>query len=144
MRLVKEFEVKKARKSAVALVAKDETLVGLFPDADTEIVEKKKDRKTTRSRYRVLGRDGEATFHFTFGKDGDVSFSKVCDGRVWKRLDGSLTFEAAGAKLTVTAFIVFVPVIDVASTPVAPDVSLNTCSIAFIGGSTGELIVGKV
>lgn len=100
MRLVKEFEVGKARKTAVALVAKDETLVGLFPDAETEIVERKKDRKTTRSRYRVLGREGEATFHFTFGKDGDVAFSKVCDGRVWKRLDGSLTFEAAGAKKT--------------------------------------------
>jgi hypothetical protein len=101
MRLVKEFEVRKARKSAVTLVAKDETLVGLFPDADTEIVEKKKGRKTTRSRYKVLGREGEATFHFTFGPEGDVRFSKVCDGRIWKRLDGSLTFEAAGAKKTV-------------------------------------------
>jgi hypothetical protein len=101
MRLVKEFEVAKARKRAVAEVAKDETLVGLFPGAETEIVEKKKGRKTTRSRYKVLGREGEATFHFSFGPEGDVSFEKVCDGRIWKRLAGTLTFEASGARKTV-------------------------------------------
>lgn len=100
MRLVKEFEVERARKSAVALVAKDDTLVGLFPGAETEIVARKKDRKTTRSRYKVLGREGEATFHFVFRPDGDVVFEKVCDGRIWKRLDGTLTFEPAGAKRT--------------------------------------------
>lgn len=100
MRLVKEFEVKKARKSAVAVVAKDETLVGLFPGTETEIVAKKKDRKTTRSRYKVLGREGEATFHFTFRPDGDVVFEKVCDGRIWKRLDGTLTFQPAGTRKT--------------------------------------------
>ena len=54
-------------------VEKDETLIGLFPDADTEIVDRSGDRRTTVSRYRALGREGEATFHFTFGEDGDVS-----------------------------------------------------------------------
>jgi len=100
MRLVKEFEVAKAKKSAVALLAKDETLLDLFPDAETEIVEKKRNRKTTRSRYKLLGREGEATFHFTFEPGGDVAFEKVCDGRVWKRLAGTLSFEAAGPRKT--------------------------------------------
>ena len=96
MRLVKEFEVKKPRERAVEIVCEDATLVGLFPGTETEIVEAKGDRKTARSRYSVLGREGEATFHFRFGKDGGVSFEKVCDGRVWRRLDGTLSFEPAG------------------------------------------------
>ena len=32
---------------------------------------------------------------FTFDDDG-VSFSKVCDGRVWKKLIGTVTLEARG------------------------------------------------
>jgi carbon monoxide dehydrogenase subunit G len=100
MRLVKEFEVRKPRERAVAVVCEDDTIVGLFPGTETEIVATKGDVKTARSRYRALGREGEATFHFRFGKDGGVKFEKVCDGNVWRRLDGTLTFEAAGAGKT--------------------------------------------
>jgi hypothetical protein len=96
MRLVKEFEVRKPRDRAVAVVCEDDTLVGLFPGTETEIVATKGGVKTARSRYRALGREGEATFHFRFGEDGGVTFEKVCDGNVWRRLDGTLTFEAAG------------------------------------------------
>jgi carbon monoxide dehydrogenase subunit G len=100
MRLVKEFEVRRPRERAVSVVGEDETLVGLFPGSETEVVEKRGTRKTARSRYRALGREGEATFHFTFRPDGDVTFEKVCDGRVWRRLDGRLSFEACGADAT--------------------------------------------
>jgi hypothetical protein len=100
MRLVKEFEVQRPRERAVSVVGEDETLVGLFPGSETEIVERRGARKTARSRYRALGREGEATFHFTFRPDGDVSFEKVCDGRVWRRLDGRLSFEACGPEST--------------------------------------------
>lgn len=100
MRLVKEFEVRRPRDEAVAVASEDATLVGLFPGSETKIVEKRGDRKTTRSRYRALGRDGEATFHFTFRPDGGVSFEKVCDGHVWRRLDGALSFEACGSGKT--------------------------------------------
>jgi carbon monoxide dehydrogenase subunit G len=100
MRLVKEFEVQRSRADAVAAVASDEALAGLFPGTETEIVEKRGARRTARSRYRALGREGEATFHFTFQPDGDVAFEKVCDGRVWRRLDGSLRFEACGKGAT--------------------------------------------
>jgi carbon monoxide dehydrogenase subunit G len=96
MRLVKEFEVRKPREAAVAVVCEDDTIVGLFPGTETEIVATKGDVKTARSRYRALGREGEATFHFRFAKDGGVTFEKVCDGNVWRRLDGTLTFEPLG------------------------------------------------
>jgi hypothetical protein len=100
MRLVKEFEVRRPRAEALGIVNEDATLVGLFPESETRIVEKRGDRKTARSRYRALGREGEATFHFTFRPDGDVTFEKVCDGRVWRRLDGRLRFEERGAGAT--------------------------------------------
>jgi hypothetical protein len=93
MRLVKEFEVACSREAALAVVGRDETLEGLFPDAQTEIVAHTGSRKTAVSRYRALGREGEATFHFDFLPDGNVAFGKVCDGNVWRRLEGTLTFE---------------------------------------------------
>ncbi len=96
MRLVKEFEVQRPRADAVAAVATDEALVGLFPGTETEIVATRGARRTARSRYRALGREGEATFHFHFGKDGGVTFEKVCDGRVWRELTGVVSFETRG------------------------------------------------
>jgi len=96
MRLEKRFQVKQPREKVVELIAKDETLTGLFPDTDTRVVDRSGDRRTTVSRYRALGREGEATFHFTFLADGNVRFEKVCDGNVWRRLCGTLTFEERG------------------------------------------------
>jgi hypothetical protein len=93
MRLVKKFEVEQPRDVAVEVAGRDETLIDLFPDAETEIVESRGTRKTAVSHYRVLGREGEATFHFDYLPDGNVAFGKVCDGRVWKSLEGSLEFE---------------------------------------------------
>lgn len=93
MRTVREFEVDCARDVAAEIAGRDETLVGLFPDAETEIVAATGTRKTVVSRYSVLGREGEATFHFDYLPDGNVAFGKVCDGHVWKRLEGSLEFE---------------------------------------------------
>ena len=101
MHIEKQFDVKKRRDVAVEVTARDETITGLFPDTETEIVERKGDRRTTRTRYRALGRDGEATFVFTFLDGGDVRFEKVCDGRVWRELKGSVQFEEQGEKTRV-------------------------------------------
>jgi carbon monoxide dehydrogenase subunit G len=87
----KQFDVKRPRAEAAKVLADDDTLVSLFPDTDTEIVERKGSRRTTRSRYRALGREGVATFHFDVSGDGNVRFEKVCDGRVWKELRGQGT-----------------------------------------------------
>jgi carbon monoxide dehydrogenase subunit G len=96
MRLERRFQVRQPREKVVALIEDDETLTCLFPDTDTRVVDRSGDRRTTVSRYRALGRAGEATFHFTFLADGNVEFEKVCDGNVWRRLRGALTFEERG------------------------------------------------
>jgi hypothetical protein len=101
MKLTKEFDVGASRERACAVLAEDATLTSLFPDTATEIVSRAGKRRTTRSRYKLLGQDGEATFHFDAQDDGSVKFQKVCDGRVWKELTGSVTLTQRGPKLRV-------------------------------------------
>ena len=96
MHLEKQFEVKTSRAEAAAALAEDATLVELFPDQETQIVARQGNRRTTRTRYRALGREGTATFHFDLAEDGSVQFEKVCDGRVWRELTGSVTLETRG------------------------------------------------
>jgi hypothetical protein len=96
VRLEKQFDVRRGRDDVVECVVQDATLTGLFPDAESEIVESRGDRRTVRSHYRALGREGTATFHFDFLLDGGVRFEKVCDGRVWRRLVGEVSFEERG------------------------------------------------
>lgn len=96
MRLEKRFDVKRPVEETARRLAEDETYTSLFPDAETEFVENTPKRKTTRTRYRALGREGVATFHFDFEADGHVQFHKVCDGRVWRELQGSIRLEPRG------------------------------------------------
>ena len=91
MRLEKEFDVARPRAEAAKLLADDAVLGDLFPDTQTEIVARKGTRKTIESHYTALGREGVATFHFDFGEGGDVRFEKVCDGRIWRELAGTVT-----------------------------------------------------
>lgn len=102
MHLDKRFDVSAPREACAAMLAEDEVLTQLFPDADSEIVARSEGHKTVVSHYRVLGREGEATFHFDFGRDGAMHFSKVCDGRVWKQLDGTVRLEEHGGRTWVT------------------------------------------
>ena len=101
MHLEKQFDVTRPRAAAVEIASRDETLVGLFPDTKTEIVESEGSRRTTCTHYSALGRAGTATFHFTFLPDGDVEFAKVCDGNVWRELKGRLAFRARGERTRV-------------------------------------------
>ena len=101
MHLEKEFSVKRPRAESARIAAQDDTLLGLFPDTRTEIVEREGNRRTTRSHYTALGRAGTATFHFTYRDDGDVEFEKVCDGNVWRELKGTLRFRPQGDRTRV-------------------------------------------
>jgi len=102
VRLEKQFDVKAPREVAAAVLKSDDALVGLFPDSETEVVERKGGRRTTRTKYTALGREGVATFHFDLADDGNVRFEKVCDGRIWKELHGAVTFASRGQGTRVT------------------------------------------
>lgn len=93
MDLSERFEVARPRDEVVELLCCDEALLGLMSQGETELVDSQGDRRTTRTRYTALGREGVATFHFTFRMDGSISFEKVCDGKVWKKLEGSVQIE---------------------------------------------------
>jgi carbon monoxide dehydrogenase subunit G len=101
MRLTKEFEVARARSDAAAVLADERTITSLFDGAKTEVVKRDGNKLTTHSKFRALGRDSDATFHFTFAPDGNLRFEKVCDGNVWKKLEGKITFEARGSRTRV-------------------------------------------
>jgi hypothetical protein len=101
VQLKTEFEVDCPHESAIEIAARDETLLGLFPDSETEIVASEGDHKTTRTHYTALGRSGVATFHFTYLLDGDVRFEKECDGNVWRELRGKLSFLERGERTCV-------------------------------------------
>ena len=98
MHLEKEFDVKQAPDAVYRSVARDETLVTLFPETKTEIVASKGERRTLRSQYTALGQPGVATFNFTFVPEDEVRFEKVCDGRVWRELKGHVSFRRRGKK----------------------------------------------
>ncbi len=101
MHIEKEFDVTQEPDAAYRCVARDETLLNLFPDTRTEIVESSGERRTVRSHYTALGQQGTATFHFTFVPEDAVRFEKVCDGRVWRELKGTVSFRSRGKKTRV-------------------------------------------
>jgi hypothetical protein len=102
VRLEKNFEVDRQLDSTCRIAARDETLISLFPDAKTEIVEREGNRRTTRTHYHALGKEGVATFHFHFLSEGRISFEKICDGNVWQELSGTLLFAKRGNGTQVT------------------------------------------
>jgi hypothetical protein len=81
---------------AARIASRDETLLELFPDSTTEIVARDGNRRTTRTRYQALGKEGVATFHFDLSPDGAIGFEKVCDGNVWQELVGTVSFRGHG------------------------------------------------
>ena len=96
MHLEEEFEVARKRGEVAERLADESLLSALFPDATTEVVARRGSRRTIESHYRALGREGVATFHFDYVENGDIQFTKVCDGRVWRELDGSVELEGLG------------------------------------------------
>ncbi len=102
MRIERHFDVKLPRERALERVARDETLLSLFPEGRVEIVAREGTRRTVRTHYRALGREGTATFHFDVDPGGEVRFEKVCDGRIWRQLAGRVSFASRGKGTRVT------------------------------------------
>jgi hypothetical protein len=102
MKLEERFDAACDRDRAVDVVGDEDTLLSLLGAEGSEIVDRKGDRVTVRTRYHALGQEGTATFHFDYLMDGSVRFEKVCDGNVWQELRGELDFEERGDACRVT------------------------------------------
>ena len=102
MKIERHFTAATSPDAAAKVLEDDATLLGLFPDARVEVVAREGDRRTLEAHYTALGQEGTATFHFTRERSGNVSFEKVCDGRVWKQLSGSVRFAKRGQRTRVT------------------------------------------
>ena len=94
MQLRRKFSVATDVDAVSSALADEGTLIGLFPDARTEVLERSEGRCTLHSRFTAMGQEGEATFHFDFSRPGRVTFEKVCNGKVWKRLRGEVVADA--------------------------------------------------
>lgn len=83
-----EFVVRRPKPELAKILASDSTITQLFPD--TEIVSSQGGTRETVTRVSALGVETTVRFVFRAAADGGLRFEKICDGRVWRSLDGSI------------------------------------------------------
>lgn len=98
MKLEREFPVERGRDEIVAALRDDRVLAELLPD--TRIEAGKGGSRETFTRYNALGQDRELHLIFHTEESGDLRFEKVCDGAVWRSLDGCIELESLEARVT--------------------------------------------
>lgn len=98
MKLEKEFVVPRARSAVAQVFDQDETYASLFPD--TRLASSQGGTRETATRYSALGQSREIRFVFRTQADGNVRFEKICDGNVWRSLDGEVVLSPVGADRT--------------------------------------------
>ena len=98
MKLHKEFVLARPRAEVARALEDDETLCKLFPG--TRIESRSGGVRETVTPYSALGQSREIRFLFQTLPDGDLRFEKICDGNVWKALDGKIRLEAIDERMT--------------------------------------------
>ena len=83
-----EFVVRRGKADIAAVLASDETVTQLFPN--TEIVSNQGGARETKTRVSALGTESIVRFVFKAAADGGLTFSKICDGKVWRSLEGAI------------------------------------------------------
>lgn len=94
MKLESEFTVERHRDEIVGVFDDDATFEAMLPD--TRIVKREGDVRHTVTPYTAMGQSGEARFVFTTLVDGNLRFEKICDGNVWRALEGEVTLVEDG------------------------------------------------
>lgn len=98
MKLQKEFIVRRTRSEVAAHLDDDRTLEKLFPD--TRVEHNVDGVRETFTPYVSLGRAAEIRFLFQTLPDGNVRFEKICDGNVWRYLEGGVRLDEVDEKTT--------------------------------------------
>jgi carbon monoxide dehydrogenase subunit G len=94
VKLESEFTVERHRNDVVGVFDDDATFEAIMPD--TRIVKREGDVRHTVTPYTAMGQSGEARFVFTTLVDGNLRFEKICDGNVWRALEGEVTLDEDG------------------------------------------------
>ena len=99
MKLEKEFVLARRREELVGAFDDDAIYESLFPD--TRVTSGGQGVRETRTPYAALGQSRELRLLFRTLPDGNVSFEKICDGNVWRSLEGELRLEPRGDRTRV-------------------------------------------
>jgi len=98
VKLEKEFVVARPRERVASVFDDDATYRALFPD--TRVVASRAGVRETVTEYSALGARRDIRFVFRTQPDGNLRFEKVCDGNVWRSLEGEVLLQPSGADRT--------------------------------------------
>ena len=98
MKLEKEFVVGVPVDRVAKAFDDDETYTELFPD--TELTSSRGGVRETKTHFQALGQARDVRFVFETEADGNVQFHKICDGNVWRSLEGRVQIRKAGESRT--------------------------------------------
>ena len=98
MKLEENFVVHRARQEIASLLDDDQTFEKLFPE--TNVTRTGDSVRETCTQFRALGQERELRFVFESLPDGNVRFAKICDGNVWRSLEGEVRLEEKDAENT--------------------------------------------
>ena len=98
MQFEKEFVVDRDRKTVAADLDDDRTFSALFPE--TRVSRRGERVRETCTPFRALGQSREVRFVFETLPNGNVRFAKICDGNVWRSLEGEIRLEEQDAART--------------------------------------------
>jgi hypothetical protein len=98
MKFENEFVVRRPLQACASVLASDATITSLFPD--TEIVSNAGGVRETRTRVSALGTESIVRFKFKGRPDGGMRFEKICDGKIWRALEGNISLAAVSDATT--------------------------------------------
>jgi hypothetical protein len=98
MRLEHSFVVEREREALLPAFDDDTTFTSLFPQ--TRIVSQQGCRRETVTPYTAMGQNRDIRFVFETLPDGVLRFEKICDGNVWRSLQGEIRLEGEGREST--------------------------------------------
>lgn len=92
-----DFTVPRSRAEVAILLDDDETITSLLPG--TAILPRCDGTRETRTPS-PLGQSRDIRFIFHRVEDGGLLFEKICDGNIWRSLDGQVRLEDIGTNCT--------------------------------------------
>ena len=98
MHLEKDFSVAKARQEVAQALDDDATFETLFPD--TSVASRGGGVRETTTQVALAGVSRELRFVFETAPDGNIHFHKICDGNIWRSLEGDIQLESLGTDRT--------------------------------------------